>query len=211
MIVWVDPGWQTPAVNSDLYKNMLWEEEISIVMFKEAVVAEGFTLPWGTNVSTDDDIRKRVVKLLCELKEPPAALADEDFEEIKEVDTFPTRPVMSGALALFNDAEKAADVWRLYVPYGPICVDSNFTHNQHLRKIKVLNNAEPRASLSRDCDIVGAKWEYRQLKKVMLDTLKHGLKKRAMRKPIDANKVTLIKELKDLDDFHRYYLCRGRA
>jgi hypothetical protein len=63
-LVWVDPGWQMPAVATDLYKNMLWEIEVLNVIFKDSELEEEGQRPWGDEEPSEEGYRKMATKFI---------------------------------------------------------------------------------------------------------------------------------------------------
>jgi hypothetical protein len=76
-----------------------------------------------------------------------------------------------------------------YCPWGGTTVTANFAYNRVLQKVKSLNTSMHHSSLELEANISGALWHYRELKRLMLNTLEWGWKANQVKKKRGAPRV----------------------
>ncbi|OJJ79276.1 uncharacterized protein ASPGLDRAFT_1506949 [Aspergillus glaucus CBS 516.65] len=165
ILSWTSLKWKYPAQASKEYCTFDWVNEVEHVLFTANNV-DPQTRPFS-----DADNRHSLAKefILGVWEEVKA----ENMWQEKGIDGQ-AGPCLISGMAVFNDTEKLEDSLAPYSLWGLIISTSNFKENLVLQKVPSLNTADIRASLIEEGEIFGTLWHYCQLKRVMIDTCKHG-------------------------------------
>ncbi|RHZ48374.1 uncharacterized protein CDV56_103859 [Aspergillus thermomutatus] len=76
-------------------------------------------------------------------------------------------------------------IWMPYSPWGGVTATANFSQNRVLQKVPSINTSMNHSTMALEATIYGALWHYRELKRLMLNTLEWGWKANTVKKKIE--------------------------
>ncbi|PCG88330.1 Hypothetical protein PENO1_110860 [Penicillium occitanis (nom. inval.)] len=85
-------------------------------------------------------------------------------------------PVLTGYMNRFNDREELTKQFQAFNPSGAIAANANWKENRVLQKIPALLNSQTKSVFQKSFEVAGALALYTELKRIMLNTLRHGMK-----------------------------------